>query len=60
MCTETKNLNTKVHEDLYWDFKREAAKRRESMPEAVENALKLYLSIECPDNMEVNDNDANA
>lgn len=41
----TKNLNVAVNSDVYWNFKQEASKRGEKMPEAVENALRLYLSV---------------
>lgn len=58
MVNETKNLNTKVDTDLYWDFKREAAKRKETMPEAIENALRLYLGLTMTE--EVKSDDTNA
>lgn len=58
MVNETKNLNTKVNTDLYWDFKREAAKRRETIPEAVENALRLYLGLTMSAEVKSDDNNA--
>lgn len=60
MEKETKNINTPVDMDLYWDFKRAASKRREPMPEAIENAIRLYLCVDTTNFKEVTSDDTNA
>jgi hypothetical protein len=45
---EPKNEDTtfvggKVATELYWSFKTETAKRKESMQEGLEHAIRLYL-----------------
>lgn len=40
---ETKMLGAHVDIELYWQFKGEAAKRKESMADAVTHAVRMYL-----------------
>lgn len=41
----TKLLGAHVDEQLYWQFKKEAAIRQEQMGEALENAVRLYMAV---------------
>lgn len=42
---ELKTISGKVDADLYWKFKAAAAERHETIPQALENAVRLYVSI---------------
>lgn len=42
-CLETKMLGAHVDVALYWAFKGEAAKRQETMAEAIAHAARMYL-----------------
>lgn len=42
----TKLLGAHVGEDIYWKFKGEAAKRKESMAEAITHAALMYIEAE--------------
>lgn len=47
----TKLLGAHVGEDIYWKFKGEAAKRKESMAEAITHAALMYIAAkEAEDN----------
>ena len=35
-----------IPEDLFWEFKSARAKRHESGPQALENAIRLYLEVD--------------
>ena len=41
-----KSLGAVVPEQLYWDFKDAAAKRKESMQEAIIHAARMYVDVE--------------
>lgn len=41
---ETKMLGAHVEEDLYWDFKQEVTKRKESMADAITHAARMYIA----------------
>lgn len=34
-----------IPEELYWEFKAARAQRRETCPQALENAIRLYLDV---------------
>lgn len=40
-----KTLGQGIPEALYWEFKKVAAERHETMNEAVENAIRIYVSM---------------
>ncbi len=42
---ETKMLGGQIDAQLYWAFKKAAAERKETMQEALTNAVLLYLDI---------------
>lgn len=42
--TEEKMLGAKVPADVYWEFKRQAAMRKEGMAEALTHAALLYIN----------------
>lgn len=43
---EEKFLGSSVHEDLYWEFKNVAARRKETMQDAITHAVRLYIDID--------------
>ena len=45
-------IGQKLEKELYWEFKKAAATRRETMADAVSTAVQLYIDLA---EMEVND-----
>lgn len=41
---ETKMLGAHVEEDLYWDFKQEVTRRKETMSDAIAHAARMYIA----------------
>lgn len=44
--TEGRSLGAMIPEDLYWEFKNTAARRKESMQEAIMHAAMLYIDVD--------------
>jgi negative regulator of replication initiation len=42
---DTKMLGGNVPESIYWDFKKKATERKETMAEAIYNAAMLYIEL---------------
>lgn len=46
LIEETKSVGGKIPEDLFWKFKEEYTKRRETATEALVHAIRLYIDAE--------------
>lgn len=54
---ERRSVGGLIPEDLFWEFKSARARRHESGPQALENAIRLYLEADSEGKKENNDND---
>lgn len=43
---DTKNIGGAIPTDLYWQFKKIQADRKETATEALQNAIRLYIEID--------------
>jgi hypothetical protein len=52
---DTKSIGGSIPAELYWDFKKIQAQRKESATQALENAVRLYVELDVVEEEEANE-----